>query len=95
MCLRVDVGDLLSLLRPQELPAPVVWCLSLLLESFQRLLRQILLPARSPVSSRGPRGTLAALLDCPVGDLWVDCPVAPWVSCPPFSVMSAALAQAT
>lgn len=24
------------------------------------------------------------LLDCPVGDLWWTCPVAPWVSCPPF-----------
>lgn len=55
--------------------------------SSQRLLRQILLPAHSPVSSRGPGGTLAALLDCPVGDLWV--------SCPPFSVMSARLSSRT
>lgn len=64
-CLRVDLGNLLSLLRPEELHATVVWCLSLLPKSSQRLLRQILLPPRSPLSSRGPRGTLAGLLDCP------------------------------
>lgn len=66
MCLCVDVGDLLSLLCPQELPAPVVWCLSLLLEFPAAVASPSSLALLSLRGSPwGPRGTLgAAGLSC-------------------------------
>lgn len=62
----------------------MVWCLSLLLESFQRLLRQILLLPALPCL-RGPRG--AHLLRCWTV-LWVTCG---WTVLWPLGVLSSFL----